>query len=101
MDSNCGSLDYNNAPLFQLCDSHTAQSSLFCLFDFFLIFFRGKTFALILERTPLLRGLISAFHPVAVGSNPEHTIYAFSICIVNIAMRKGRKLIKEAGIGPF
>ena len=37
------------------------------------------------------RGIVYAYHPAAAGSNPEHTIYTFSICIIEIAMRKGRK----------
>ena len=30
---------------------------------------------------PQLRGFVCAYHPAASGSNPKHTIYAFSICI--------------------
>ena len=28
---------------------------------------------------------------LAAGLNPKHTIYALSICIVEVVMRKGRK----------
>ena len=50
-------------------------------------------------RPPYLGGIVCAYHTAAAGSNPKHTIYAFSICIIEIVMRKGRK--KETGIGPF
>ena len=38
-----------------------------------------------------LRGFVCTYHPTAQGSNPKHTIYAFSICIIYVGMRKGRK----------
>ena len=38
---------------------------------------------------------------MAAGSNPKHTIYTFSICIIEIILRKGRKNEKEAEIGPL
>ena len=41
--------------------------------------------------TPLIRGILCAYHPAAAGSNPKHTIYAFSNCIIEIVMGKGRK----------
>ena len=33
---------------------------------------------------------MTRFEP-ALGSNPKHTIYVFSICIIEIVMGKGRK----------
>ena len=30
-------------------------------------------------------------HPAALGSYPKHTLYAFSICIIEIVMRKEQK----------
>ena len=36
-------------------------------------------------------GFVCAQYPVAPGSNPKHTIYAFSIYIIENVMRKGRK----------
>ena len=35
------------------------------------------------------------------GSNPKHTMYAFSICIIEIVREKDKNKQKEAGIGPF
>ena len=40
---------------------------------------------------PLLCGFVCAYDPAAPGSNPKHTITIFSICIIEIVMRKGRK----------
>ena len=34
--------------------------------------------------SPQLSGSVCAFHAAASGSNPKHTIYAFSICIAEI-----------------
>ena len=34
---------------------------------------------------------VLAFHHAASGSNPKHTLHAFSDCIFEILMRKGRK----------
>ena len=31
---------------------------------------------------PKLSGIVSAHHPVALGSNPKHNVHAFSIYIV-------------------
>ena len=42
-----------------------------------------------------LRGFICTYHSAAVGSNPKHTIYTFSICFVEIVLRKGRKWTKK------
>ena len=41
--------------------------------------------------TPLLCGFVCAYDPAAPGLNPKHTITIFSICIIEIVMRKGRK----------
>ena len=49
----------------------------------------------------MLCGFVYTYHPAAAGSNPKHTIYAFSIYIIDIVMTKGRNKQKEAGIGPF
>ena len=49
---------------------------------------------------PQLRGFVCTYHPAAPGSNPKHTIYAFSICI-EVVTRKGRNKQIEAGNGPF
>ena len=43
-----------------------------------------------------LRGFVCTFHLAAQGLNPKHTIYTFSICIIEIWMRKRRKNEKEA-----
>ena len=43
-------------------------------------------------------GIICAYHPAAAGSNPKHTIYAFSICTIEIVMRKGRKWTKRGRV---
>ena len=45
----------------------------------------------ILWRPSLLRGFVCDYHPAALGSNPMHTIYAFSNCIIEIVTRKERK----------
>ena len=37
----------------------------------------------------------------ASGSNPKHTIYTFSNCIIEIVMKKDENKQEEAGIGPF
>ena len=38
---------------------------------------------------------VCAYNPAAAGSNPKHTIYAFSICIIEIVTKscsnKGKK----------
>ena len=44
----------------------------------------------------------SYYTSAAAGLNPKHTIYAFSICIIEIVMsKKDKNKQKEAGIGPF
>ena len=50
---------------------------------------------------PQLSGFPCDYNPAVHCSNPKHTIYASSICIVEIVMRKGRKQGKEAGTGLF
>ena len=37
---------------------------------------------------PQLRGFVSNYHLAVTCSNPKHTIYAFSICIIEIVWRK-------------
>ena len=49
----------------------------------------------------MLCSFVCAYHTAALGSNPKHIIYAVSICIIEIVMRKEGKKRKEAGIGPF
>ena len=53
------------------------------------------------QQLPQLSGFVCAYHPVAPGSNPKHTIYPFSVCIIDIVMIKGQNKLKEAGIGLF
>ena len=49
----------------------------------------------------MLCSFVCAYHTAALDSNPKHIIYAVSICIIEIVMRKEGKKRKEAGIGPF
>ena len=54
-----------------------------------------------------LCGFVSTYHPVALGLNLKHTIYAFSIWIAeietafDIGMKKDENYQKEAEIGPY
>ena len=50
---------------------------------------------------PKLHGIICANHHAVAGSNLKHTIYAFSICIIEIVMKKGRKLTKRGRDWPI
>ena len=42
--------------------------------------------------------VVFVYHSAAVGSNPKHNIYAFSISIIDIVMRRGRKNKKRPGL---
>ena len=53
-----------------------------------------------LGRLPQLRGYDCAYDYAAAGLSPKHTIYAFSICIIEIRNEKETKINKKAGIGP-
>ena len=46
---------------------------------------------LMLGQLPLHHGIVCAYHPAVMGSNPNHIIYTFSICNTEIVMRKERK----------
>ena len=37
-----------------------------------------------------IRGIVCAYNHAAAGSNPKHTIYAFSVCIIEIVMEKDK-----------
>ena len=57
---------------------------------------------------PQLSGFVCTFHPAAPGLSPKHTIYAFSIDIVQIVnllleleCEVNENKQKEAGIGPI
>ena len=53
-------------------------------------------------RLPLLLGIICAYHPAAMGSNPKHTIYAFfNWYYWNCNEKRTKIKEKEVGIGPF
>ena len=45
------------------------------------------------------RGIVCAYHHAAAGLNPNHTKYAFSICL--ILWEQGENKQKEAGISPI
>ena len=46
--------------------------------------------------------VVSSAPTVAAGSNPEHTNYTFSICIIEIVMRKGwKETKKKPGLAHF
>ena len=46
---------------------------------------------MLFRQPPYLCGIVCAYHHAAVGSSPKHTIYAFSIYIIEIVMSKGQK----------
>ena len=50
-----------------------------------------QTIEIIISMIQTYSGFNFDYHPAAPGSNPKHTIYAFSICIIEIVMRKGEK----------
>ena len=50
-----------------------------------------------LGRPPLLRGFVCTYHPKALGSNPEHTIFA----LLKLEWEKDENKQKEAWIGPY
>ena len=55
----------------------------------------------IVGRPTLLCGMVRAYHPVAVDSNPKHTIYAFFNLYYLNCNEKRTKKQKEAGNGLF
>ena len=53
--------------------------------------------------TPLFSGFVCAFHPAVPGSNPKHTIYAFSILyyICHCIEERKKNTQKEARFGQY